>query len=252
MRIIFSRDRPAQLDLLLRSIERHMEPEDTRILWIASNDFYRRGFDLLGVDTPPHGEEGFFEAFKELLGEAPATVTLFCDDDIVYRPVQGDPPALLLSDDRILTVCLYLGRGNVKQAIPDGFPVWEWHPLDRHDFGFPCAVDGNTYRPDDVLALMGGDYIPNPTWVEAIMAMRIRMFQETRPLMASFTDQSVVSVPVNRTSHSLGPRAGRRFPQEPDYLNNRFLGGERIDFDALDFAGIDSCHHEIRYEWMKP
>lgn len=70
--------------------------------------------------------------------------------------------------------------------------------------------------------------------------------------MASFSDQSVVGVNVNRTSTSHGAPAGRLYPQDPGILNRWFLRGERIDFDALDFGGINSCHHEIDFHWRKP
>jgi hypothetical protein len=250
VRIIFSRDRPAQLDLLLRSLERNMEPDETHIIWHATDPRFLQAYGGL-VDSPMQEPGDFDGALRFLLEKAGETVTFFCDDDVVFREVPGDPAELLLSDDRILTVCLYLGQGNVKQEIPEGFPIWEWPPLDRHDFGFPCAVDGNTYRPADVLRLLGGSEIENPTWMETFMLMRLNEFVEERPLMASFVDQCVVGVPVNRTSASPGAPSGRDFPQDAHDLNWRFLGGERIDFDRLDFSAVNSCHYEVNFVWRR-
>lgn len=250
MRIIFSRDRAAQLDLLLRSIDRFMEPETTHIIWLATDSNYRKAyFEVTEQPMQPWGQ--FPDAVKTLLLETEEeTVTFFCDDDIVFRKLPGNPGGLLLRDDRTLSFCLYLGQGNVKMSIPRGFPHWNWVDLPRHDFGFPCAVDGNTYRVKDVLRLGVDERHMNPTWLESMWSAGVvREFAEDRPMMASFQHQSLVSNPVNRVSESHGPPFGRKHPQLIKDLNARFLKGQRIDLDALDFKGIDSCHHEVKFVW---
>ncbi len=250
MRVAFSKNRAAQLDLLLRSIERNMEPEDTKVIWRATNDELECGYGK--VVSLPHvelvRETDFNDDLRHALVECRSeTVTFFCDDDIVFRPVPD--PARLLDDDQVLTVCLYLGRGNVKMDIPKGFPVWRWRKLPRHDFGFPTAIDGNTYRVKDVLALIGGDNIPNPTMLETVMALRVEGIASQRPLMTSFEEQCLVGVSVNRVSDQSGVHFGLTHPQTTVELNDRFLAGERIDLEALDFSGVNSCHHEISFVW---
>lgn len=246
MRIIFSRDRPAQLDLLLRSLARYMPAERTEIIWRASTPTFRRGYSILGITE---GEEIDFEAsLHHWLAEADEFVTFFCDDDIVYREVPFRP-CDLLEDNQVLTVCLYLGRGNMKQKIPPGFPIWEWGPLARHDFGYPCGVDGVTYRKDDLLRLIEMGSLANPNQMESTMMENSRLLVEERPLMACFLDQYVVSVPVNRVSPVSGVPFGRTWPQPAEILNEQFLAGGRIDLDALDFSSVNSCHHEIELVW---
>ncbi len=250
MRIVFSKDRAAQLDLLLRSIERHMPPEETTVIWRATTEDFLRGYKMLRL-RESFEESDWFD-FNFLLRDAlndvaGGTVTFFCDDDIVYRPVPK-PPAELLAD-KVLTVCLYLGRGTAKMALPNGFPLWDWTTLERHDFGFPTAVDGNTYRVEDVLTLIVGEPIPNPTMLETTMSLSAPGIAVKRPLMASFEQQCLVGVPVNRVSDLSGVHFGLTQPQTAVDLNRRFLAGEQINLDALDFSGVNSCHHEIRFEW---
>ena len=249
MRVIFSKDRPAQLDLLLRSIERNMEPEDTTIIVHASTPMFVKGYGKIKNPAWVFREGHFDWHLRDSLRVADETVTFFCDDDIVYRPVPRQPSELLLSDEMILAVCLYLGNGNTQMGLPRGFPVWRWQPLPRHDFGFPTAIDGNTYRTQDVLALIGDEVIPNPTMLETVMALRAERIAGERSLMAAFEQQSLVGVPVNRVSDQSGVPFGNIFPQSVEELNDRFLAGQRIDLDALDFSGITSCHHEIRFVW---
>jgi hypothetical protein len=246
VRIIFSRNRPAQLDLLLRSIERHMEPAETHIIWHGSSRDFRAGYRRV-VSNPMQEEGAFADELRAVVNRAREPVTFFCDDDIVFRKVEGDP-AEALDDQRVLAHSLCLGRGNRQMRLPDGFPVWDWTALRRHDFGYPCGIDGNTYRPKDVRVVLPGDDITNPTWFETMFHMRLRYLYH-RPLMASFQEQSVVGVPVNITSPSSSVAAGLRFEQSAKMLNERFLDGERINLDALDFSGVKSVHQEFPFEW---
>lgn len=245
MRIIFSRDRPAQLDLLLRSINRYMRPEETRLLWYASLAEYERGYaELTSTSITTYHE--FDGALRDALA-ASETVTFFCDDDVVYRPVPANP-AHLLEDEAIFTVSLRLGKGS-SQPLPPDFPVWVWRSLEPHDFGFPCSVDGHTFRSYDVERMLGTNPVCNPTMLETIMAHRASLFYKERELMTCFDDQCLVGVPVNRVSEESGVPNGERYPQSPQALNKRFLAGERIDLDAIDFSVVDSCHHEFKFIW---
>ena len=66
-----------------------------------------------------------------------------------------------------------------------------------------------------------------------------------RPLMASYPHSCLVGIPVNRVQHDVPNRAGEKFPYGPDALNARYLRGERIDLDALDFSDIRGAHQEL-------
>lgn len=250
MRICFSRDRAAQLDLLWRSLERHAPPERTVTIWHASTPVFRDGYKALAV--APFTEEDGPQMFDRQLRSAlenchDKMVTFFCDDDIMFRPFHNHPSVALAGDDDLLTVSFRLGRQNTQMPLPEGFPVWEWHPLPRHDFGFPASIDGHTFRISDVLAMIGDEMIPNPTMLETVLNLKAERLG--RPLMACFPDQCLVGVPVNRVSPSSGVPHGLKWPQTAEGMNERFLAGERIDLDAIDFSQVDSCHHEFLFQW---
>ena len=71
----------------------------------------------------------------------------------------------------------------------------------------------------------------------------------TLPLVVCFPNQCVVGNAVNRVSPSSGVGCGFVFPQSTAELNSKFLSGQRINYDVLDFGGITSCHHEILLQW---
>jgi hypothetical protein len=261
MRLIFSRDRAAQLDLLLQSIERNMPPEETTVLWTASDGLFRLGYrNIISPNTRfvyQETEVEFDTALREVL-VASETVTFFCDDDIVFRPVPALPSSLL--GEGVLFARMAVGQETRNMVLPSGFPVWEWGLLEPHDFGFAGGVDGDTYRSHDVVAALGSATIGNPTWVETAMSMSFKSWRQptahvsgggtpVSSLAACFPHQCVVGNAVNRVSPSSMVGYGYVFPQTAAALNKRFVRGERIDYDKLDFTGIYSCHHEILLQW---
>jgi hypothetical protein len=264
VRLIFSRDRPAQLDLLLRSLERYAPHEQTRIIWWAS-DWYERDehplfdgyYDFLPVDQFLMAAEGDFNlVLRRCLMECPdETVTFFCDDDVLYRKLPRTFThhlhAEMFRNEELLTFSLRLGVRNAQMPMPQRLP-WLWQKLPRHDFGFPASVDGHIFRVSDVLRLIGDDVIEHPTNLETVMAIRAEGMAEERPYMASFVQQSLVGIPVNRVSTSSGCPAGVIFPQSTLDLNRRWLAGERIVLDdVVDRAAVTGCHHEVQFRWEK-
>lgn len=248
MRIIFSKDRPAQLDLLLRSIRKHMWHEPTKVIWEVSSARSREFYDGYGLIPGLEVTSGSFddELRGALLSCPDDTVTFFCDDDVVFRPVPRFDLATM--PEAILTVSLRLGKENAQMPWP-GAETWDWTVLPRHQFGFPASVDGHTFRVEDVWEMIGDDWIQNPTMLETAMALRVETFTERRPLMGCFEEQKLVGIPVNRVSESSGCLNGQKHPQSTKYLNDRFLAGERIDLDSLDLEGVDDVLYETEYKW---
>ena len=251
MRLIFSKNRAAQLDLLLRSLLQNAEHEMTKVIWDADVSSYSVAYELLPIDRADWMLELSFDLrLRRALLECPdPTVTFFCDDDVVFARV---PQHDLLEcygtfSDQVLCFSLRLGKQNAQMEWPGD--LWNWQMLPRTDFGFPGSIDGHTFRVDDVLWMIDDRPITNPTILETVLAERCELLAEKRPMMACYEQQSVVGIPVNRVSESSGVPFGKEYPADAAWLNKRFLKGLRISLDALDFSGVDGCHKEIKFEW---
>ena len=135
-------------------------------------------------------------------------------------------------------------------TVRGGLLTWDWTGLPPHDFGYPASVDGHTFRTEDLVAMIGGDSIPNPTLLETVMVRRLRNFRETRPLMACYPEQPMCGIDVNRVSAQAGvTRHATVHPQPVKELNARFVDGERISLERMDFSGVDRIHVELPYVW---
>ena len=67
--------------------------------------------------------------------------------------------------------------------------------------------------------------------------------------MSCFNQSVVVSIPINRVSNSASASFGERFPHTSKELNDRFIAGERMDWEQMDFDNIISPHQEIELKF---
>jgi hypothetical protein len=248
MRLIFSKDRAAQLDLLLRSLERHAPHEATRVIWLATTGDFAAGYETLPLNR---SMTNLFDLeLRRALWECPdETVTFFCDDDVVFDTIPHYDLDQWFGTWSYQVLCVSLRLGKQNKTMPWPGEVWSWPELPRTDYGFPASIDGHTFRVKDVFRMIEGRKIPNPSELESVMMARCELFAHERPLMGSFEWQSLVGIPVNRVSEQSRVPFGTKYPQTTRSLNKRFLAGHRIDLDALDFSGVAGCHKEIMFEW---
>lgn len=259
MRLIFSKDRPAQLDLLMRSLERYAPEEETTVIYRATTTDYLAGYTAAvgGHRSVTFLDESSLDAgFQRVLELALGgeTVTFFCDDDVLYRPID-EQPILALQDDNFLAFSLRLGTSTRTPGAhfsrdSEGYVWWHWSRLPAHDHGYPGSIDGHTFRTTDVLTMIEGQAIPNPLILETVLARRVSALAAERPLMACYREQALVGVNVNSVADA-SRTAGQVHPQPADELNRRFLDGERISLDALDFSRVDGCLVELPFEWER-
>jgi hypothetical protein len=260
--IILSKDRPAQLDLLLRSIERcgggqfeaqSIQPCGYMEGWEQRIDHTGRWFSLPDL---------FENAVRMALTEAGECVCFMCDDGILYRHV---PPLELDSlPDEVLCVSLRYGENTTEQyptgflnafgsddeprETPEGLLTWEWKRA-HGDYGYPGSVDAHVFRTEDVRRMLEPHTFPNPTALECALVEGCFALAAERPLMACYPNSLYVGNPINRVSLQSGVRFGTTFPVTAAECNERFQGGERIDLDALDFSGVNGAHTEIELQW---
>lgn len=268
--IIFSKDRPAQLDLLLRSVERNGGGQFAPyVVWDSSSSEFFDGYEI--VRTEHRGASGFhslnpFETDTRFyLGGAHEFVCFMCDDGILYRPLPLDPTLPLQDDNSYLCVSLRLGfntvvsypadlRHPVAAFRPPGklFGRWNWTAgaWERDgDFYYPGSLDGHIFRTADVQRMLAGKTLPHPTALECALMDGCYEIAAERPLMACYPHSVYVGNPINRVSDWSGVRFGATYPVTAEECNRRFLAGERIDLDALDFSGVNGAHTEIEFKW---
>lgn len=258
--LIFSKDRACQLDALLQSIQRHAQAilHPVCVLWVGSETSYDLGYSQCRRD---HTEVHFFhetvfrtQVLDWLEDGGDPLVCFMTDDDLLYRDV-GEAPEQAMLNLEILTFSLRMGTTThdycypLDQAQPlpttvplDVYETWRWQDH-SFDWGYPMSLDGSVFGATDLLSILNnsvGNWT-NPNTLEDVLAHNANLFG--RALVAAYRESCLVGLPANRVQDGHPNRVGSG--PSADALNRRYLNGERIDLDALDFSSVRAAHAEI-------
>lgn len=259
--LVFSKDRPLQLDAFLRSARRYAPYETVTTLnslpistrlnrWDIAYEICDHEHRFWGEQW--NDQKWGFEKFVRGFLERHERVVFHTDDDVWFR----EPPA----GEFPWPVSFRLGWNTTwchpqkrRQETPLGiidyndWIVWQWRDADG-DFGYPLSLNGTVYRSADLLPLL--DFpLQNPTQLEAGLAARAGRFAPE--WLAAPAHSCCVSLPHNRVSEDSGCPAGANPDWQPGPLLDAFLDGYRLDLDAMDFTGIIGAHQEVPLAFAK-
>lgn len=277
--IVFSKDRPAQLQLLLESIQRHEVNHlfsMITVLYLASDSDYEVGYrevyhnfenNPLRVYLIP--QMHFTEDLLRLTDTYPASkfTCFMTDDDVLYRDINITYQKLedmFDTNPELLTFSLRLGSNTYIQdqytqshvSFPKEFTVadntitWNWTLVPRWtNFAYPLSVDGHIFRTNEIGQIIQNTHdITNPNSLEGNwqpQAYKYGLF------MSCFNKSVLVNNPVNRVQEVCCNQAGNYYGISSKEMNEKFLDGYVIDYDAMDFSNIIGCHQEIEVKWKK-
>lgn len=268
--IVVSKDRAAQLDLLLRSVTCHADNliDSLAVVWDSSDTDFEQAYAICEKEHPSvdfYQENDFYSDITWQVEHADDYVMFLTDDSWFFREVpELDPCAVLHSEATVLCFSLRLG-GNTNKCYPlrgrwqnlppfesgGGYLVWEWSKGDA-DFGYPGSMDGHIFRKRDLMYLMGTDRRWwNPNTLEDVLSRSVYNPYVLRGYMACFEQSVLVGVPANRTSTSHpGNRYGQTYFVNHEWLNNKYLDGERIRFPDIRPDTVHAAHQEMILETL--
>ena len=89
----------------------------------------------------------------------------------------------------------------------------------------------------------------NPNTLEG----NLQIFADDYPkeIMFAYKQSVLVGVPNNIVNTTHPNRKGEMFGISVEDLNEKYLKGEIIDYDKLNFLNINSAHCEIEYKFKK-
>lgn len=264
--IVVSKDRAAQLDLLLRSVTCHADNlvDSVEVVWNASDTNFEQAYTICENEHPSvnfYQENHFFSDIIYQVERGDDYVMFLTDDSYFYRDVpELDPCAVMKSERDVICFSLRLGRNTYTcyplkgrdQRVPhfidmDDHLIWGWATGDA-DFGYPGSMDGHIFRKEDLLLML---YLNNKWWnpntLEDILTEGV--YKLSKSSMACFPTSVLVGVPANRTSDSHpGNRWGVNYPVDQTWLNEEYLDGKRIMFPNVHPDTVVGAHQEMNLE----
>lgn len=259
--IIFSKDRAAQLDLLLRSMKRFIGPsfiESVNIIYKSSEmvfeDAYRDVWESEIINANWFEEKDYL-SFKQILTTVVADedaryVGLLCDDDVFVRefiPVPI-PAACYTHSLRLNPRMPFSLNSQIFQSLPEGVMwgknhfIWDWEGQ-QGDYAYPYSVSGSVWRSSDLVGYIEHLDFYHPNSLEDQLVSNPLNY----PKMICGVDNCTLNIPSNlvQSTHNnpiVGPSAME--------LNEKFLEGKRIDLKPLIGIESDSCFLDYQYTFI--
>lgn len=254
--IIFSKDRPMQLELFIRSFNKYVKDYNKyiiNILYTYSNDNFKSGYNkLINMDYTNVNfirESNFKPDLIKLVDES-VDFTVFFVDDIVFKNnfnFYDNQMGVFKNDNEILCRSLRL-HPNLTYCYPMELKITK-HPnfLENNIFywkdgqgayGYPMSVDGNIFRTREILPFVRRLDYRNPNSFEGVMAVN----NLSIPKMICYNKSIIVNNPCNIVQINNSNVHGNVDINE---LNNKFLDDYIISLNNFDGIENTSCHQEI-------
>jgi hypothetical protein len=271
--IIFSKDRPLQLDLCLKSIKENFLDTDQIVVIEKYSDDYK---DALHALKREHGDVTFYQQSKSIYADLYQWsllsknnyISFFTDDNIFFKKFHcSQYDEIFAEENLVCCFSLRLGlninrRSHMGTTIIEDIPIAFQeagsclivsktdHPYGRY-WSYSHSVDGHIFRKRDVQHMMAElsyldekfKFKQTPNEVESQM-------QKFWPISENFIvcakESCVVNSPNNRVSETHNENmSGEQHEIHPKYLLELYNQGQRIHINSLDFSNINCPHTEI-------
>ena len=268
--IIFSKNRPLQLDLCLSSIKKNFPDSSHNIVIHNNSREFEEAHKTLETEHPniafrSQGFSLFQDIYKAICSSKHEYVCFFTDDNICFSGVPSIPYQAVFAESYVTCISLRLGL-NICQRSHEGniFPdrICDHHTTKdliswlrtSHLYGsywsYSLSVDGHIFRKNDILDMIDElcyleqRYKWNQTPNELESALQ-RFWTITPNVMVAPKTSVVVNSPNNRVQNTCDNMSGEIHNYEADFLLDKYVAGARINLDRLDFSNIKSPHTEI-------
>lgn len=280
--IVWSKDRPIQLNLCLESLVKNFKEASTstiNVVYRASSDSNTRAYDKLRDywrDRESNGDPrinfiydtNFYLMSSMAFGYHLQTMFVV-DDQVFYNEfsVTDEPFRMQLANpDKYFTVSLRLDPTkdycypiDQKQPIPDfdfnnGETIaWPWSKA-QFDWGYVASLDGNVYLTVPIRALFmkfPPQQVQNPNVLEMLLNTASQQGAVVYPpQVLAYTKAKTVSIPANKVQTTFENRYEEKFTVE--MLFAEWEKGNKIDLeDAISkVKDSKSPHTPIDYTFI--
>jgi hypothetical protein len=274
--IVFSKDRPLQLEGCLESFQENFRdtflPEINVVYTTSSKQMYAAYQDLQKRFPLVTWELEFPGACRlltnEIVQRTKATYTMFLTDDCVFvRPwsLADDPLGAIGEFPQAVHSCLLLmhpgitERGRVTPPVPEnimscsGAFVWNWS-LGDGPYGYPMGIDGVIYRTEFLQPLIAGIGFNSPSMLSVTLnSLRHVRECDVRLWSSCFMGGPVaINLRVNTVQTDFSRGHVTKPAHTVDRLLQEFLEGHRLNWRAYrDYTGDSLILTDVDLELLE-
>lgn len=259
--IAFSKNRAAQLHLLLQSLTVNAPTllDRVTVIWKATDQKHLKAYHLCEDEHPEvlfQRETDFRRQVEREVAKAGRHTCFLVDDDIFWRRHTElvAPGNFLNQHPDALTVSLRLGLKHTecyplqcKQRLPKfmwraGMYAFSWSSA-QYDYGYPGSLDGGIFRTNQLRALIHGGSWSSPNTLEEWL--NAQATRSSLALIGCYKKSLLLGNPVNIVQSTHPNRHGEEHGVLAETLNDRYLAGERLRVDDLCFPEVRAAHVEV-------
>ena len=267
--VVFSKDRPLQLDAVLASLDINVGDlglARVTVLYAASTPSFAAQYRIVALDHPHvrfRRESDFKRDLVDIV--AGSRYVLFLVDDTIFvgdaslatgiSSLASDPLCVGFSYrlGRNTTYCYTMDRPQnlpAMEAAESGTVKYDWPGMD-FDFGYPLEVSSSLYRTADILPLLETLPYRNPNTLEDLLAGQAAGFAKRRPRLACYERSVAVSVPANLVQVGWVNRIGGHPELSADSLAREFGKGRRLDVAHYRGHVAKAAHEELSFTFTQ-
>lgn len=266
--IIFSKNRACQLNLLLDSLKVNAPLlfDKISVLYKSDNEDYLLGYQKIFDKYPSvyfFNENNFRRDLFKLIDDEIEATTFMVDDAVFYNQILARKVDIIrpvVKDNYIFSLrlgknCVYSHPANLhyelgEHEVEGEYITFDYTKQQVGDFSYPLSTDGHIFNTRLIKDLLIETDFKNPNTLEAYL-QRFVVTNSIPTTVKCFTESKVVSIPVNLVNDTFDNRHGLEFGISELELNNKYLNGEIINLNAMDFSNVNGPHKEIKYEFTK-
>ena len=263
--IIFTKDRPMQLQATLESFRKNVSGILDRHVYIIakrSNSSYISGYQRVKHRFQNMNfwvESDFRKDVLHILSDTFYTHVLFSvDDTIFHRPINIHQVYESMNEERKAigfslrlglntTYCYMLNKPqkliNVQQQ--QNILKWKWQEQ-KHDYSYCLELSSSVYRTSLIRPILNELPFTNPNTLEVQMHANR---DSKHPFLLSFDNSKCFSNPVNLTQIDFKNR--NENGQTCDELLELFLDGNKIDLKSQYKQTLNSPHVAMKLSFIK-
>lgn len=256
--IVFSKDRPMQLDLLLQSYFKFVKDKPKLfIIYKFTNNNFLIGYNKViskyrKEDIVFICESNFKIDLINLLNNSLSKYVFFLVDDIIFiRSFSFGSDNLqktysnYIFSPRLDKFKTYQYTSLKNQNIPnykilDNFMFWNWQ-VSEGDWSYVFSVDGNVYNRHQINIMASCISYCSPNSFESNMN-RFRYILYKKKGICFVENSVLVNLVLNRVQNEIDNTHGLHFVEQ---LNEKYLNEELIDLNQFLNQNFNSCHIEI-------
>jgi hypothetical protein len=255
--VIFSKDRAAQLDLLIQSIYKFVFDPNIFVIYKHSEKKYQAAYDILFkkyIDVIFIREICIKDELIDLTYSLDGATCLCTDDSVFFRELPNINYEQLLIDNDCNSFSTRSGLNTSQQchwkpifqkpinnlSTDVNFLKWKWAEHDYStDYGRPMSIDGNIFLSSKLYKILKETTWDNPRNLDAIMHADFGEY------IMSCNHSVLTCIPWNLVAPGYADNYGLFHKHHQSDINNNYLNGQTIQLDKLDFSNVYSSHIEI-------